>query len=170
MSKQRDRATRWRRWGLEALVVVAIVVGIGLWNARGTASGPAPAVRALDLAGELQDLQDYRGRPLLIHFWASWCPICRLEYGSIAAIAEDHPVISISIDQTPPEQLRAYLAEQDIRYPVIHDPAGNLADAWGVRGVPASFIVDGQGEIRFAEVGYTTEPGLRARLWWAGRD
>ena len=49
----------------------------------------------------------------------------------------------------------------------VNDPEGHLAAAWGVRAVPASFVVDRAGEVRFNEVGYTSELGLRARLWMA---
>jgi len=51
---------------------------------------------------------------------------------------------------------------------VLNDPDGVIATRWGVRAVPASFIVDGAGQIRFVEIGYTTGIGLRLRLWLAG--
>jgi hypothetical protein len=51
--------------------------------------------------------------------------------------------------------------------PVISDPQGGIANTWGVKGVPTTFILDGEGKIRFVEVGYTTGLGLRARLWLA---
>jgi alkyl hydroperoxide reductase subunit AhpC len=51
--------------------------------------------------------------------------------------------------------------------PIVLDPDGRLARAWGVRSLPTSFVVDREGEIRTVEVGYTTELGLRARLWLA---
>jgi peroxiredoxin len=59
------------------------------------------------------------------------------------------------------------MGKAGLNFPVLPDPYGELASAWGVAGVPASFVVDGAGRIRFATVGHTTEAGLRARLWAA---
>lgn len=54
-------------------------------------------------------------------------------------------------------------------FPVIADPDGQLASLWGIRGVPASFVIDAAGRIRYSTVGVSTEPGLSLRLWAAGR-
>ena len=60
------------------------------------------------------------------------------------------------------------MAEEGVSYRVILDPSGRLAGRFGVKAVPTSMIIDANGEIRFVEVGYTTEIGLRLRLWWVG--
>jgi peroxiredoxin len=60
-----------------------------------------------------------------------------------------------------------HLSEQQLSFPVLNDPDGHIAAAWGVHAVPASFIIDTDGQIRFVEIGYTTAIGLRLRLWWA---
>ena len=64
--------------------------------------------------------------------------------------------------------VQQYMREQGVTFPVINDADGQLSSAWGVRGVPASFIVDTEGKIKYVEIGYTTEIGLRIRLWLAG--
>jgi thiol-disulfide isomerase/thioredoxin len=106
---------------------------------------------------------------VLVHFWASWCPVCRAEQSSIAAIAQDNQnVITIAMQSGTPEQVAAYMREQGIAFPVLNDPDGHIARAWGVHAVPVSFIIAPDGEIRFVEVGYTTQIGLRLRMWLAG--
>ena len=60
------------------------------------------------------------------------------------------------------------MQKEGLNFTVIADEYGEIAKQWSVKGVPASFIIAADGNIRFVEVGYTTELGLRARLWWAG--
>jgi thiol-disulfide isomerase/thioredoxin len=106
---------------------------------------------------------------VLVHFWATWCSICRAEQGSISAIAQDHPdVITIAMQSGSPAEVDGYLRAQGIEMPVLNDARGEIANTWGVHGVPASFIVAPDGSIRFTEVGFTTGIGLRLRLWLAG--
>jgi len=106
---------------------------------------------------------------MLLQFWATWCPVCRLEQGSIDAVARDYPVLAVSLDEMNAADLQAWMVGQGVSYPVAIDDSGELARLYGITGVPASFVIDGNGEIRFTEVGYTSETGLRLRLWWAGR-
>jgi len=149
-------------------VVLVLILGIRAWQQSGTASGPAPA-----LAGELLDgkpvaLAAFAGRPVLVHFWATWCPICRAEQGSIDALARDVPVITVAMQSGSREEVIQFLRKEALSFPVLNDPDGVIAARWGVRAVPASFIVDGAGQIRFLEIGYSTGVGLRLRLWLAG--
>jgi alkyl hydroperoxide reductase subunit AhpC len=66
------------------------------------------------------------------------------------------------------DELVAYLQAQGVDYPVINDEHGRLAASYGVKAVPASFILDREGRVRFATRGYTTGWGIRLRLWLAG--
>ena len=106
---------------------------------------------------------------MLVHFWATWCPICRAEQGSIAAIAHDYPnVITVAMQSGTPQEVSRHMHEQGIDFPVVNDQDGMLSGAWGVHAVPVSFIIAPDGQVRFIEVGYTTGIGLRLRLWLAG--
>lgn len=161
-------ARRWLRRAAEALLLLVLILGIRAWQQSGAASGPAPA-----LAGELLDgkpvaLAAFAGQPVLVHFWATWCPICRAEQGSIDALARDVPVITVAMQSGSRADVIQFLRKETLSFPVLNDPDGVIAAQWGVRAVPASFIVDGAGQIRFLEIGYTTGVGLRLRLWLAG--
>ena len=124
-------------------------------------SGTAPALQGVSLAGQPYTLPAHPARPVLVHFWATWCPICRAEQGSIAAIAHDYPdVITIAMQSGKPEEVAGYLRAQGVDFPVVNDASGNLSNAWGVHAVPASFIIAPDGQIRFVEVGYTTGLGI----------
>jgi thiol-disulfide isomerase/thioredoxin len=163
------RAAKWRSLAINVLLFVIIVAGIRCWQHRDMASGAAPALHGLTLTGQPYTLPAHPGRPVLVHFWATWCPICRAEQGSIAAIAQDHPnVITVAMQSGSSAEIIKHMHAQGISFPVVNDDDGTLSAAWGVHAVPASFIIAPDGKISFIEVGYTSDIGLRLRLWLAG--
>lgn len=161
------RAPRWRRWLLELLAIAVILIGIQWWQTRGAPSGPAPVLAGQMLDGSAMNLADERGRPVLVHFWAEWCPICKLEQGSIQSLSADYRVISVATTSGDAAAVRAFMAQEGLSFPVLVDEDGDVGRSWGVTGVPASFVVDAGGQVAYAVVGYTTELGLRFRLWLA---
>lgn len=151
------------------LVFVILVAGIRIWQQRDMVSGAAPALHGLTIAGQPYTLAAHTGKPVLVHFWATWCSICRAEQGSIAALAQNNPnVITVAMQSGTPDEVTRHMHEQGIAFPVVNDQDGTLSRAWGVHAVPASFIVAPDGQVRFVEVGYTIGIGLRLRLWLAG--
>jgi len=131
--------------------------------------GAAPPLQGALLNGSAYVLPARPTQPVLVHFWATWCPVCRAEQGAIAAIAQDRPdTITVAMQSGSDAEVAKHLVEQGLRFPVLNDSDGRLSSAWGVHAVPASFIISPDGQIRFVEVGYTTALGLRLRLWLAG--
>lgn len=162
------RRPLWR-WVRDLSLLLLVFLAIQWWQTRDALSGPAPAMAGQLLSGETISLDEYRGRAVLVHFWATWCPVCRLEAGAIDAVADHWPVITLATSSGDAEEILAYLAEEQLNFPVLLDERGDVARAWGIRGVPTSFILDGDGLIRSVQVGYSTSLGLRARLWLAER-
>lgn len=161
-------ARKWRRHLIEALIFIIVIVGIRAWQQRDVVSGPAPALTGVLLDGKPYFLPEKPAQPVLVHFWATWCPVCKAEQGSIQAIADDHPqVITVAMQSGNPDEVARHLREQQLSFPVLNDADGSISAAWGVHAVPASFIIDRDGKIRFVEIGYTTGIGLRLRLWLA---
>jgi thiol-disulfide isomerase/thioredoxin len=134
---------------------------------RDMVSGTVPEFQGNLLNGESYALLADKRRPLLIHFWASWCPVCELEQGSIQSISDDHAVITIAMQSGEAEEVIAYMQQEKLQFPVINDPDGIVAQRFGVRAVPSSFVIDENNNIMFRETGFTTETGLRLRLWLA---
>lgn len=164
-----QRRRRWWRYAGEALLLVLLIIGVHSWQIRDLPVGPAPPLEGVLLQGEAVTLADLRGQPVLVHFWATWCPVCKLEQASITALARDYRVITIAMQSGSREEVLDHLRRNSLVFPVINDPDAAQARRWQVRVVPTSFIIDRAGGIRFAEVGYTTELGLRLRLWLAGQ-
>ena len=149
-------------------VIAAIVLAVRAYQQRNLPSGPAPDLVGTDLGGSRVALEHYRGKPVMVHFWATWCGVCKAEQPNIDAVAGDLPVVSIASRSGDAREVAAYVREHEIVPRVILDPDGALAKRFGVAAFPTTFIVDGRGEIQHAEVGYTTELGLRARMWLSG--
>ncbi len=148
---------------------VIVVAGIRAWQQRDMVSGVAPALQGTTLAGMPYKLPAHPAKPVLVHFWATWCPICRTEQGSIDAIAHDHPeVITVAMQSGNAIEVTRFMQQQGLSFPALNDSDGSISHAWGVNAVPASFIISPDGKIRFIEVGLTSGIGLRFRLWLAG--
>ncbi len=153
---------------LELLLLLLIVLALEVFLTRNAASGDAPQFAATTIQGEHFDLRSLQGRPSLIHFWATWCTICALEQGSIDGLAKDVPFISVAMQSGSADEVIDYLRQEDVAYPVVNDPEGALSKRYGVSAVPATFVVDASGRVRFVTRGYTSAMGLRLRLWLAG--
>ena len=160
---------RGRRLLINLLIVLAVFIGVQWYKSRPLASGEAPALRAALSTSEPFDLKQWRGQPALVHFWAVWCPICKLEQDSIDRLSREFKVITVAMQSGSEADINTYLREHGLSFAAIADPYGEIATAWGVRGVPASFVIDSDGRIRFASVGYSTGLGLRGRLWAADK-
>lgn len=106
-----------------------------------------------DLDGKPHRLADYRGKVVLVNFWATWCPPCRREMPSMEHLSQrlkDEPFVILAINQQEdPEQVFVFSAQLDPAptFPILFDRNSVVAKAWGVRGLPASFLVDKQGRV-----------------------
>jgi peroxiredoxin len=166
----KKKKARWKRWTIEILVILAIYFGIKTWQQHGMVSGEAPDIMMMSTQNELVSLDTYRDKPVLIHFWATWCRICELEQDWITDIAKDWPVITIAFDSGSEEQIKRYIERHGLEdWTVIIDKDGSLAEHYGVTAVPSTYVVDSQGNIRFREMGLTTAWGWRARLWFTDK-
>jgi thiol-disulfide isomerase/thioredoxin len=127
-----------------------------------TALKPAKAAKNFTLPdqdGKPHKLSDYRGKVVLVNFWATWCPPCRREMPSMERLSQrlkDQPFIILGINQQEdPERVFVFTAQVDPspNFPILFDSNSKIANAWGVLGLPASFIVDQQGRVVYRAMG-----------------
>jgi thiol-disulfide isomerase/thioredoxin len=174
------RAGRVRRWLLPAggLVVVAAVVG-GVFAARGNdgspsfsrgaTAGPAVALSGRSpITGARVSLAAYRGEPVVLNVWASWCTGCREEAKDLASFARAHPeaqVVGLDTQDTD-GGARAFYREFGWSHPSVRDPSGSTAAELGLQGLPTTIFLDAQGREVTRIIGATNregfEQGLRA--------
>ncbi len=167
MTRPAFLASKWTRRALAAAFFIAVFLVLSGWRARELATGPAPMFEVLALDEQILSPARFAGRPQVIYFWTTWCPVCKAQRGAIESVAEDYPVIALALGETD-AQIRDYLDGGTTALRMAADSDGRIARRYGVQGVPAIFIVDGEGNIVSRQMGYTTELGIRLRLFLSG--
>lgn len=127
-------------------------------------SGPAvPDAEVDDFDGQATSLRDHVGTPVVVNFWASWCPPCIAEMPDLEAVhqaaAGDVTFIGINTQDTA-EQAEALVGETGVSYQLLRDPDGALFQAFGVFGMPSTFYVDADGTIVDRHTGLLTRDAL----------
>jgi thiol-disulfide isomerase/thioredoxin len=125
-------------------------------------SNQLPHIQSELLDGSQYTLKE--GKPVVIHFWATWCPTCKLEANNIERISQDYEVLTISVNSGEDSEIETYLKERGLTFKVLNDKEGKWAEQFKVEAYPTTFIYDSKGILKFSEVGYTTTAGLLARL------
>jgi len=126
-----------------------------------------PQLNLQTIEGKNIDFETYKGKPLLVHFWATWCPTCKLETSNIESLSQKYQVITIAVNSGEIATIKNFMKQKDAHFDVIDDKDGTLATQFDVEVFPTSFIYNAQGTLLFSEVGYTSTAGLLARMAWA---
>ncbi len=120
---------------------------------------PAPDFDLETLSGNRVSLKDFRGKPVLLNFWATWCGPCRVEMPAIQSRFEENKsdlvVLAINFDE-PKEQVQAFVQELGLTFTVLLDPGGKVQSLYEIRGYPSTYIVDEVGIIRIKHIGVVT--------------
>jgi peroxiredoxin len=130
---------------------------------------PAPKFELTDLDGNTVAVSDYLGRVCLIDFWATWCGPCQQEMPILQSFYEEFhskgvEILAVSVDGPDTwEKVPGFVRDKKISFPVFLDQA-EAAAAYGVQTIPALFVLDRKGNIRFVHNGF--EPGLYKKLYF----
>jgi len=133
-------------------------------------AGAQPPPFALeDLAGRTHRLAEYRGKVVLVNFWATWCEPCRAEMpslGRLQAALADRPFVVLAVNLGEPvSRIKKFMAATPLEFPVLLDRDTAVAKAWRARILPASYLVGRDGRIRqvhFGELDWSSGAGRRA--------
>ncbi len=107
-----------------------------------------------------------KGKPLIIHFWTTSCPACKLEAPNIETVSKEYDVLTVAVNSGSDEEVKTYIQENGLSFKVLNDVNGSWTTEFNIEVFPTTFIYDAKGKLRFTEVGYTTTAGLLARLEW----
>ena len=127
--------------------------------ARVEVGAPVPAYRAIDLQRDSVSLAALRGRVVLLNVWATWCHPCRDEIPELRAVHARYrdrglELVGVSVDvDGADEQIRQFMKEFDMTYPVWLDPEERVSTQFLIVGVPATFVIDKGGVLRWRKTG-----------------
>ncbi len=117
----------------------------------------APEVRLQSTDGKTVSLADYRGKVVLVHFWATWCPPCVEEIPTLdrfyrQIVGTDIEVLAISVDGNA-NALKTFLEKNKVHFPVLRDPGSVTAGSYGTLKLPETYVIGRDGIVRYKVVG-----------------
>ncbi len=127
--------------------------------------GPAPDFSLKDMSGKLVRLSELKGKVVLIEFWATWCPPCKMAVPELNELQAEHAnsnlvILGISIDEDR-KLLEDFMEDNEILYTVLYDDNG-IFENYGVYTVPTALVIDVQGNVVEHHLGYA--PGIFEQL------
>jgi len=162
------RSTPYGRYVLAAALAVAFVAATGLppsWSmgSRVPAVGmPVDEFRLVDLDGKTHSLSEYRGKVVLVNFWATWCKPCTTEMPAMQASFDklrDKGFVVLAINELEDDaKVREHIKQYGHTFPVLMDRDNKVANQFGVFGLPVSVFIDPQGRVQeYIKGGLLTE-------------
>ena len=145
---------------LALVVIVVVVIGVGLYSMRrkhGPEHRPAPDFNLPQLNGQTLQLSSYRGKVVLLDFWATWCVPCRAEIPHFVELQQKYgdrglQIIGVSMDDSP-EPVRDFYQQFHMNYPVVMGTAKTGELYGGVLGLPIAFVIGKDGLIDSKKIG-----------------
>ncbi len=160
---------------ISTIFFIALIVGgvtlmgstdLSVSLASSTNSNEAPDFKLASLSGEEIRLSDFRGKPVVLNFWASWCGPCREESPILGSAAkkyeQDIEFLGVAVNDSE-DKVKTFSRRSGMDYPIGLDN-GSIADAYRVNGIPATFFIDGNGQIADTWVGAISEEELTSRI------
>jgi thiol-disulfide isomerase/thioredoxin len=144
------------------LIPIALLIGalgfcVPVMAGAGAKATPDVSIHGAD--GAPVRLADYKGKVVLVDFWASWCPPCKTSFPAIDALYRAYQekgleVLAVNVDERRQDADR-FLDAHPHKMTVLFDAKGVSPLAFGVKGMPSSFLIDRAGNIRFTHMGYS---------------
>ncbi len=151
--------------------MLGLVFALGAYQTRKhLRAGMAPDFALTESSGRRVSLADYRGKKVLLHFFATWCGVCRVELPSLRGLAQhlapDEALVAVVEDSTDVEAVRRFAREHELTYPILLG-SPEVLRAYRVSAFPTNYFINGDGTIAGSSVGLSTRLGMATRLWLA---
>jgi thiol-disulfide isomerase/thioredoxin len=142
-----------------ALLLVAILLAPPTFATE--AGDAAPAFRLANAKGDPVALDQLRGKVVYVDFWASWCAPCQRSFPWMNELQQKYGsrgfvIVGVNVDKKRADADR-FLAQVPAQFTIVYDESGATPAAWGVKGMPTSYLVDAQGKVNFVERGFLDE-------------
>jgi peroxiredoxin len=135
--------------------------------APGAISGNAPAFNLVDVNGKTVSLADFKGKVVILDFWATWCPPCKREIPDFIQLQSEYgdkglQIVGIALDQ--PAKVTAFAKSNGMNYPVLMGTNEVAANYGGVEAIPTTFIIDKAGKIVTKFEGFRTKEIFESQI------
>lgn len=161
-----DKLKKYTKEIVKTLIILAIILNVVSY------------FKSQDLNKEQLNIQTFKlldnstytvsnDKPVLVHFWATWCPTCTIEAGNIERVSKEYEVITIASQSGSKEEIQKYLDENNLTFKVVNDLDGELASKFNISAFPTTFIYEKDKNLTFSEVGYTSTFGLFLRMFFS---
>lgn len=139
-------------------IILSLVVLLAGCGGQGLSVGdPAPDFQLNSLDGQTVSLSDFKGSPVLLNFWASWCGPCVKEMPYLQQIYDDWQVMGLTLlavnIMESPSKVEDFMQSQGLTFPVLLDSEGEIAGQYVEEGIPTTFFIDTEGIIQYVQVG-----------------
>ena len=169
--RPKRRLPAWARWAIEISLFILVYWGVSLYQTRGAFTGGNAfgEMRLNTVRGEVVDFAAYRGRPILVHVWATWCSVCKREFSAVRSIASAPPadavVLTIVADGEDRAYLQRFVQDNSLSYPVLIGSDAVMKQL-GVSAYPTSYYIARDGSVGSVTAGMSTRWAMWLRLWW----
>lgn len=148
-----------KRWLGVGVMTLLLAGGAHAAGFEARAAAPAPELKANDLKGAPKTLADYRGKVVLLNFWASWCPPCLHEMPSMERLrvkmaGRPFEIVALASAESA-EDVKPFLSKMKLGFPILLDPDGSNTKRWKVFALPTTFLLDAKGRVRYVLTGPT---------------
>jgi len=142
-----------------SVAILFVIFGVFMIGTTSVSAQEAPDFTLTDLDGQKVSLSDFKGKVIIVDFWATWCGPCKMEIPSFIQLQDDYKddvvILGVSLDQGGPKVVVPFAKKMNINYPIVYGDGSVVQAYGGIRGIPTTFVIDRDFNIQRKYVGYT---------------
>lgn len=151
---------KWISW-LVLLLLLSMAIS-QMQRGGPTLDRVAPIIHAPLLAGGSFDLEQQRGKIIVLDFWATWCPPCKATLPALSKVYQEYKddpnvqIITVNSENISSKKLKKFLKVNSLIFPVIKDPRQRINNLYNIQALPTMVVINGEGLVKYTKIGTST--------------